>query len=248
MYFFHSCHILSPSETGFIGSAHRLTDITLLTLIATLYLQGESLTCILNKDTQPVMRTIGVSSHIVQRWVPTKYSNSQLKITGESILIIIFYCTCFSTASDGPSTAPTVTWSTTWWPKQPRVRGTPLIRATTCMAKVVMRWYHLSGRVYYFHLTDSIIGGAVGEGEVVCVCQVGRGAGMVVGNKDGWWKIFYLSACYMQMPNNSRINYGVEGRKVAMMCCWLYFDAIYMSSDLWFLCKILRVLLQRVLF
>ena len=33
---FHSCQILSPSETGFIVSAHRLTNITLLTLIATL--------------------------------------------------------------------------------------------------------------------------------------------------------------------------------------------------------------------
>ena len=33
---FHGCQILSPSETGFIGSAHRLPNITLLTLIATL--------------------------------------------------------------------------------------------------------------------------------------------------------------------------------------------------------------------
>ena len=32
----HSCQILSPSETGFIVSAHRLTKIALLTLIATL--------------------------------------------------------------------------------------------------------------------------------------------------------------------------------------------------------------------
>ena len=32
----HSCQILPPSETGFIVSAHRLTNITLLTLIATL--------------------------------------------------------------------------------------------------------------------------------------------------------------------------------------------------------------------
>ena len=32
----HSCQILSPSETGFIVSEHRLTKITLLTLIATL--------------------------------------------------------------------------------------------------------------------------------------------------------------------------------------------------------------------
>ena len=32
----HSCQILSPSETGFIVSAHRLTRIILLTLTATL--------------------------------------------------------------------------------------------------------------------------------------------------------------------------------------------------------------------
>ena len=32
----HSCRILSPSETGFIVCAHRLPNITLLTLIATL--------------------------------------------------------------------------------------------------------------------------------------------------------------------------------------------------------------------
>ena len=32
----HSCQILSPSQTGLIVSAHRLTNITLLTLIATL--------------------------------------------------------------------------------------------------------------------------------------------------------------------------------------------------------------------
>ena len=31
-----SCQILSPSKTGFTVSAHRLTNITLLTLIATL--------------------------------------------------------------------------------------------------------------------------------------------------------------------------------------------------------------------
>ena len=58
---FHSCQILSPSETGFIVPAHRLPNITLLTLIATLQLQGESPTCILNEDTQPVIRAIGVS-------------------------------------------------------------------------------------------------------------------------------------------------------------------------------------------
>ena len=33
---FHNCQILSPSETGFRVSAHRPTNITLLTLIATL--------------------------------------------------------------------------------------------------------------------------------------------------------------------------------------------------------------------
>ena len=32
----HSCQILSPSETDFIVSAHRMTKITLLTPIATL--------------------------------------------------------------------------------------------------------------------------------------------------------------------------------------------------------------------
>ena len=31
----HSCQNWSPSETGFIFSAHRLTNINLLTLIAT---------------------------------------------------------------------------------------------------------------------------------------------------------------------------------------------------------------------
>ena len=58
---FHSGEIASPSETGFIASAHRLTNITLLTLIATLLLLGESPTYILNEDTQLVMRAIGVS-------------------------------------------------------------------------------------------------------------------------------------------------------------------------------------------
>ena len=53
----HTCQILSPSETGFIVSAHRLPNITLLTLIATL----ESPTYIVNEDTQPVIRAIGVS-------------------------------------------------------------------------------------------------------------------------------------------------------------------------------------------
>ena len=48
MHSFHSCQILPPSETGCIVSAHRLINITLLTLIATLQLQGESPTYILN--------------------------------------------------------------------------------------------------------------------------------------------------------------------------------------------------------
>ena len=58
---FHSCQILSPSETGFIDSAHRLSNITLLTLIATLHLQGHSPTCILDENAQPAIRAIGVS-------------------------------------------------------------------------------------------------------------------------------------------------------------------------------------------
>ena len=53
--------MLSPSETGFIVSAHTLTIITLLTLISTLLLQGESPTYVLHEDTQPVRRAIGVS-------------------------------------------------------------------------------------------------------------------------------------------------------------------------------------------
>ena len=58
---FHSCQILSPLETGILVSARSLTNITLLTLIATLQLQGESPTYILDEDTQPVTRAIGVS-------------------------------------------------------------------------------------------------------------------------------------------------------------------------------------------
>ena len=58
---FHICQILCPSKTGFVVSAHRLPNITLLTLIATLQLQGESPTYILNEDAQPVIRAIGVS-------------------------------------------------------------------------------------------------------------------------------------------------------------------------------------------
>ena len=59
---FHGCQILSPSKTGFIVSAHRLTNITLLPLVqATLYFQGESPTYILNEDTNQVIRAIGVS-------------------------------------------------------------------------------------------------------------------------------------------------------------------------------------------
>ena len=58
---FHRCHILSRSETGLKVSAQRLTNITLMTLIATQQLQGESPTYILNEHTQPVIRAIGVS-------------------------------------------------------------------------------------------------------------------------------------------------------------------------------------------
>ena len=50
-----------PLRNGFVVSAHRLTKITLLTLIATLWLHGESSTYILNEDTQPVIRAFGVS-------------------------------------------------------------------------------------------------------------------------------------------------------------------------------------------
>ena len=47
---------------GFIVSAHRLINITLLTLEqATLWFQRESPTYTLNEDTQPVIRAIGVS-------------------------------------------------------------------------------------------------------------------------------------------------------------------------------------------
>ena len=52
---------VESSKMGFIVSAHRLTNITLLTLIATLQLQGELPTSVLNEDTQPVLRAIGVS-------------------------------------------------------------------------------------------------------------------------------------------------------------------------------------------
>ena len=71
--------ILSPSETIFIISAHRLTNIALFALIATLYLQGESPIYILNEDTQPVILAIEVSHTSLQRWVSTKYSTSQLE-------------------------------------------------------------------------------------------------------------------------------------------------------------------------
>ena len=47
---FQSCQILSPSKTGNIVSANTLTNIiTLLTVIAALWLQGETPTYILNK-------------------------------------------------------------------------------------------------------------------------------------------------------------------------------------------------------
>ena len=50
----------SPSKKGLIVSANRLTKITLLILIATLYLQEESPANILNEDTKPVIRAIWV--------------------------------------------------------------------------------------------------------------------------------------------------------------------------------------------
>ena len=55
--------MLSPSKTGFIVSSHRPTNITLLTLVQAtlLQFQGESPTYILNEDTHPVIRAIGVS-------------------------------------------------------------------------------------------------------------------------------------------------------------------------------------------
>ena len=53
---------MSPSKTGLIVSAHRLTNITLLALIATLQFQREFPTYVLDKDTRPVIiRAIGVS-------------------------------------------------------------------------------------------------------------------------------------------------------------------------------------------
>ena len=45
---------------------------------------------------------------------------------GDNDNIFLYTCTCFTTASEGPSTAPTLTCSTTWWPRQLRVRGTPI--------------------------------------------------------------------------------------------------------------------------
>ena len=50
-----------PLRNGFIVSAHRLTNIALLTLTATLSLQGEPPTCILNEETQPIIRGIRAS-------------------------------------------------------------------------------------------------------------------------------------------------------------------------------------------
>ena len=64
---FHSCQILSPSKTGFTVPAHRLTNINLLTLLATL--RDRSIT------------------HILQGWISTKSSISQL----ECIFIFIVY-------------------------------------------------------------------------------------------------------------------------------------------------------------
>ena len=62
MHFLPQLSDVVPLRNGFYSiSAHRLTKITLLTLIATLQLQGESYTCILDEETQPVMRAIGIS-------------------------------------------------------------------------------------------------------------------------------------------------------------------------------------------
>ena len=61
MRFLPHCQTLFPSKTGFIISAHRLTNITMLNLIATLQFQGESPTYILNEDTQPEIRAIEIS-------------------------------------------------------------------------------------------------------------------------------------------------------------------------------------------
>ena len=61
MHFIPQLSDLSPSELGFIVSTHKITNITLLTLMVTLQLQGESPTYILYEDTQPVLRAIGVS-------------------------------------------------------------------------------------------------------------------------------------------------------------------------------------------
>ena len=56
-YILHSCKVLSPSKTGFIVSAHKLINATLLTLAqATLQFQGESPTYILDEDIHPVIR------------------------------------------------------------------------------------------------------------------------------------------------------------------------------------------------
>ena len=43
VYKFHSCQILSPSKTGFIGSAHKLiTIITLFTVVSPVLIQSDS--------------------------------------------------------------------------------------------------------------------------------------------------------------------------------------------------------------
>ena len=52
---------------------------------------------------------------------------SALPSSAETTLIYIYLYLSFTTASEGPSTAPTLTWSTAWWPRQPRVRGTPIM-------------------------------------------------------------------------------------------------------------------------
>ena len=90
----------------FIVSAHRLANITLLTLVqATLllfvystYFQGESATYILNENTHPITRAIGVVSHTACKddWLSTKSSISQLA-GGVYFYIYIYIYTSSST-------------------------------------------------------------------------------------------------------------------------------------------------------
>ena len=102
---FPSTQILSPSNTGFIVSAHGLTNITLLALIALELQEEESPTYILNEDTQPVIRVIGVSHTACQdefrqnllshsRSVFFFYNrNSNLKFLAVKIVsVVVAYC------------------------------------------------------------------------------------------------------------------------------------------------------------